>query len=105
MSESARQANEWPTIKSLAITVFVTHLVFSLFLWFTADHGELSSPAAGVLIAMLFPLYIVFTHPPELPDALSLVLLMVMWLVSALMWTAIVVGLLWAFRKARAKLI
>ena len=105
MSESVTQANELPTTKSLAIALFVAHLAFSLLLWFSADHGELSSAAGSTLMVMLFPVYIVFAHPPDLPNALMFALLVVMWLVSALTWTAIVVGLLWAFRKARAKLI
>ena len=105
MSEPTVAANESPTTRSVAITVFLAHLTFSLLLWFSADHGELSSSASGVLIAMLFPLYIVFAHPPDLPDPLSFCLLAIMWLVSTLSWTGIVVGLFCAFRKARGKLI
>jgi hypothetical protein len=105
MSEPTAAGNECPTMKSVAITVFVAHLALSLLLWFSADHGELSGTTADVLVAMLFPLYIVFACLPDLPDALSLCLLIVMWLVSALLWTGIVVGLLWAFRRARGKLI
>jgi hypothetical protein len=105
MSESPVPANEVPSIKSLAATVFFVHIAFSLLLWFSNDHGEVSGPAGAALVALLFPLYIVFLHPPDLPNSLSLLLLIVMWLISAVMWTAAVVALLWVFRKARAKLI
>ncbi len=105
MSESARPANGTLTIRSIALAVFLVHVALSFLLWFSNDHGELSDTANAALVALLFPLYIVFAHPPDLPDSLSLLLLIAMWLVSAVMWTTIVVGLLWAFRKARAKLI
>jgi lipopolysaccharide export LptBFGC system permease protein LptF len=105
MSESVAPANEAPATRSIALAVFLVHIAFSLLLWFSNDHGELSDTANAALIALLFPLYIAFAHPPDLPDSLSLLLLIAMWLVSAVIWTGIVITLLWAFRKARAKLI
>ena len=105
MTASPVLPKERPTFLSVALTVFVAHLAFSLLLWFSGDHGELSNAATVALKILLFPVDILFANPRQLSDIVSLWVLIASWVLSGVLWSMLVAGSVWAWRKAYSHVI
>ena len=92
-----------PTFLSVAGFVFFAHLVLTFLLWLGSGDGELSGTAELAAKALLFPGYLLSPYIDFSSDALAFSCAIACWLLSAVLWSAVIAGLVMACQRLHTK--
>src|SRR6266446_453294 len=94
-----------PTFVSLAVFVFVVHIAISVLVWFSGgDERPLDVPEFAFK-ALFLPVYLLITSSfyRDLSESVSVSLFFLCWLLSAVLWSFLVAGLVVALQRFRTK--
>jgi hypothetical protein len=91
-----------PTFLSLAVFVFVVHLLITFLMWLGSPESDVETTGL-VAMALLFPLYFLQTYVDFSSDTLAAVAVIFFWPFSALVWSVLVAGLVATLQRLRIK--
>jgi len=90
------------TFLSVAAFVFVVHLLITFLIWLGAAESDVETTGLAAM-ALVFPLYFLQTYVDFSSDKLAAVVVIFLWLFSALVWSVLVAGLVAALQRLRIK--
>ena len=90
------------TLLSVAVFVFVVHLLITFLMWLGSPESDVETTGLAAM-ALLFPLYFLQTYIDFSSDTLAAVAVIFLWLFSALVWSVLVAGLVAALERLRIK--
>src|SRR3954462_6084225 len=91
------------TFVSVAGFVLFAHLVLTFLLWLGGGDGELSDTAEVAAKALLFSGYLLLPYIDFSSDALAFSCAIACWLLSAVLWSAVIASLVIACQRLHTK--